>query len=224
MSKYYISINQIAEFLNSSKAVQRRIVKQQITPNKLLIPWYQQAKGALKKYFANIDVYEPIEVAIEKLEKKIPSNNRQKIDKNVSIEALKKVTTIEKPKLLRDISYQLIKSNVKDLNINDVDIRVAPDVIFKGTLDGKIVYGAVKFHVSKTKPFDFEQAKLVSTLLYQFMKENIANATEKVLPELCLCYDVFGERLVPAPRNTSKQLTVIKGLCNEIKEVWPKSA
>ena len=87
-----------------------------------------------------------------------------------------------------------------------------PDVIIEGTLDGKIVYSTVKFHFSKTKPFDFEQAKLVSTLLFQFMKNIITSDDEKVLLELCLCYDVFAERLVSAPKDTRKHLGVIKGL------------
>lgn len=38
MSKYYISINQLATFTVGTESSKKRIIKQQKTPNKLLIP------------------------------------------------------------------------------------------------------------------------------------------------------------------------------------------
>lgn len=222
--KYHISINPFAEFSVSTLAAQKRIIKQQLTPNKLLIPWYQLAKSSLKRYFANVEVLTPINEAIEILSKKVPENKRQLTDKIVSIEALKKVSAMEKPKILSEIKYELIKSSFKDIEINDVNITIAPDVIIKGTYKGFTVYGAIKFHVSKSKPFDLNQASIVSTLLYKFLENKFSGPHERALPELCLCLDVFSERIVPAPKNLTKQLAVIKNICENIKQVWPKTA
>ncbi|MBX9782775.1 MAG: hypothetical protein K2X48_05690 [Chitinophagaceae bacterium] len=59
MSKYFISTNQLAEYSQATEASKKRIIKQQKVPNKLLIPWYQKAKGAIKKFFSNTSDYAP---------------------------------------------------------------------------------------------------------------------------------------------------------------------
>jgi hypothetical protein len=224
MTKYFISLNPFAEFFISSKAVKNRLIRQQLVPNKFLIPWYQFAKSVLKKYFSNINDESPINEGLETLKKRVPTNKRQQSDKNVSIEALQKVAIIKKPRLLSRLKYEVLSSKAKSIVINGVEIKVAPDLIIKAVVDDQTVYGAVKFHVKKTKAFDLNQAELVSLLLFKFLEKNIAKKDERVLPELCICFDVFSERMVHAPDNSKKHESIIRSLCNEIKEIWPKSA
>lgn len=223
MKKYYISINQFAEFSSGTKSSKLRIVKQQQVPNKLLIPWYQKAKGAIKRFLFDVNDYTPIETAILQLDAKTPTNNRQKIDKQVSIEALELLKKIKLPKILKNVDYEVVSSEERDLIINNVDIRVAPEVIFRVRQKNDIIYGAIKVHVSKGKPFNLNQASFVATLIYQFLSKKVAGRGEFISPNLCFCLDVFAERFVSAPENISKVILDVKGLCKEIKNLWSES-
>jgi hypothetical protein len=221
MSKYYISVNQFAEFSSATASSKKRILKQQQVPNKLLIPWYQRAKGAIKKYFSNVKDYAPIDSAIKTLLEKIPISDRQRIDRTVSLEALEVIKRIKLPNLLSHIEYEIVLPEIKKTILNDVDIIVAPEILIKAKYKNEVIYGAIKIHISKGKPFNLNQCKYVSALIYRFLTKEMAKKNEKVLPELCLCLDVFSERLVPASENPLKEIAEISILCSEIKDLWP---
>ena len=221
MSSYFISINQFAEFSVSSLASKKRILKQQISPNKFLIPWYQKAKGAIKKYLLNVNDSSPLESAIAQLELSVPKNSRQVIDKRVSIEAIEIVKGIKLPKLLSSLQIEAVSQAERAILLNGVNIKIAPDIILRGKYKGKIVYGAIKIHICKGAPFDLQQSKIVSGLLYKFLKKHIAKSDEIVMAELCLSLDVFSERVVPATEVSGKDMVIIKGVCEEVKNLWP---
>lgn len=219
MKNYFISVNQFAEFSKSTIASKRRIIKQQQYPNKFLIPWYQKAKSAMKKYLVDINDATPIEEAILILQNKVPVNHRQTIDRRVSIEALNELKTFAFPKMLRDVEFEMLKPFQRTLSLNKINIKVAPDVILRGVYNGKVIYGAVKIHISKTKPFDERQSRFVSNLIYKFLQKEITEKDAVILPELCLCLDIFGGRITSAllSRGNSQQ---IKSICEELKKMW----
>jgi len=220
MSKYYISANQLAEFYSATNSSKRRIINQQLNPNKLLIPWYQSAKSSIKKYLKNIDNTLPIEKGIELLLNKVPQNSRQNIDRRVSIEALNQLKSFAFPKLLRDIDFEIIQPTTKHISFNNVDIKVSPDVVLKGYYNGMVVYGAVKIHICKSKPFSLEQGNLVSTLIYKYLTKEVARKDEMVLPELCLCLDIFANRITQASVYNRSQVLAIKTICEQLKSLW----
>ncbi len=223
MRKSLISLNQLAEFSKATPKGKKRILDQQITPNKLLIPWYQSAKGSIKEYFKDVNDKTPLLNGINKLESKITNSKRQVIDKKVSIEALNKLKYLSLPKMLGTINYQLIKIDQKSLSIYGVEIKIAPDIIIKGRIGDVNVYGAIKLHLCKSKPFDVNQSKYVSTLLYKYLMNEVVKEGEKVIPELCFCLDIFSERIVGAPVDTRKEIADIKLLCLEINKITGNS-
>ena len=220
MAKFYISINQLAEFSEATESSKKRIIKQQKTPSKFLIPWYQKAKGAIKKFFTDTKDYSPIENAIKELEAKVPINDRQRNDRTASIQALEVMKKIKLPKILSSLSYEVVTTDDKDIQINDVDVKIAPEIIIKARYKDEIIYGAVKIHICKGKPFNHVQCSYVAALLYRHLLKKVAKKDERVLPELCLCLDVFAERLVPAPENIAAVSSNIKVICGDIKRLW----
>ena len=56
--------------------------------------------------------------------------------------------------------------------------------------------------------------------MYQFLNKKVAKKGEIVLPELCICLDIFSGRLVQAPDNITNAVYNIKVICNEIKKLW----
>lgn len=220
MSDYYISTNQLAEYSISTEASKKRILKQQKAPNKFLIPWYQKAKSATKKYLFNTSDTTPIDKAISELNLKIPTNNRQKIDKAVSIEALEELKKIKIPSTLKHLNYEIVNIDERSIMIDGVDVIVAPEIVIKAKRKNQIIYGGVKIHISKGKPFNMLQAQHVATTVYKLLETKIAKDNEQVVPELCFCLDVFSGNLVPPPSNINKEISKIKFLCNEIKSYW----
>jgi len=99
------------------------------------------------------------------LENKSTEKPRQVVDKKVSLEALQIVNRLRLPKALSLIKYEVLSIPNKIITINNVQIKIAPDVILKGDHEGKTVYGALKIHVCKGKPFELEQGKYVGYLL-----------------------------------------------------------
>jgi len=220
MAKFYISINQFAEFSEATESSKKRIIKQQKTPNKFLIPWYQKAKGAIKKFFTDTKDYSPIENAIKELEAKVPINDRQRNDRAASIQALEVMKKIKLPRILSSLSYEVVTTDDKEIHINDVDVKIAPEIIIKASYKNEIIYGAVKIHICKGKPFNHVQCSYVAALLYQHLTKKVIKKGERVLPELCLCLDVFAERLVPAPENIAAVSSTIRIICGDIKRLW----
>jgi hypothetical protein len=221
MPQYHISVNQFAEFSKATPARKASIVKQQIEINKFLIPWYQLAKGRIKKYFYDTRDIAPILSGIETLKTKQITKKRQILDRKVSIEALERVVKLQIPELLKSINYTIVKSEEKSVYVEEVSINVSPEIIIKAELNGKICYGGLKIHVSKGKLFDQTQSSYVSLLLKKFIEKHVAGEEEVVIPELCFCLDVFSDRLTPAPVDQLPYSEDIKAFCKELKKIWP---
>ncbi|MEQ8473878.1 MAG: hypothetical protein RIC35_21960 [Marinoscillum sp.] len=220
MSSPKISINQLAEFHSATDASKKRIIKNQQSPNKFLLPWYQLPKARIKKCIELRGDKSPIEEAMKLLENKAPQNDRQRIDKQVSIEALERFVTMRLPSVLSDIGeYEIIRPSKKFLMIGEVEIIVAPEVVIKGRLNNQVVYGAVKIHISKNKPFDFTKATYVATTIKKYLEAAVAQENEFVIPDLCICLDVFSGRLVKASTESITFLE-IENICNELNRLW----
>lgn len=220
-TNYKISINQFADFSNGTEAKKRRIIKQQKTPNKFLVSWYQLPKARIKKSISNNGDLDPIFKGIEELKNRTPEKQRQVLDREVSMEALKRFINIKLPSILKDVPHDVIKTvPSKSLIVNGVEIVISPDVIFKLEIDGKIYLGAVKVHISKNNIFDNKQSRYISSLIYKYLKEVVAKDDEEVLDELCLAIDVFGEKVISTPRNLPKAINDIEVVCEEVKSLW----
>lgn len=221
-NNYHISANQLAEFAVSTKKGKARILHQQVVPNKVLIPWYQSAKGSIKRYFKNVTDHKPLKEGIKKIQEKRPKNKRQLSDKTISLEVLKKMSDMHLEKYFVGITYEVVRPITKTLSIKQVDIGISPEVIFKFTHKGQVCYGAIKIHISKNKPFSLNQCQQVSALLKKYLKTKIIKRSENVVPSVCLCIDIFANRVVCALEDDIKTINDIESLCNEIKSEWPR--
>ena len=221
MHHYHISLNQFAEFAIATPKGKTRILEQQIKPNPILIPWYQSAKGSIKRFLTDVNNLQPILQGIKTISEKKPQNQRQLSDKNISIDALKKIAELKLEKYFAGLNYEVVKPKVKNVAVLGIDIGISPELIFKTEVNGSIAYGGVKIHISKNKPFSLSQCEYVSSMLMRYIKKNIAKPGEIVIPKFCICIDVFGDKVVPAKANDSATLEEMKNLCKEIKNNWP---
>jgi hypothetical protein len=220
MSNYVISINQLAEFTTATEKGKMRIIRQQKVPDPFLIQWYRIPKSRIKKFFAFKGDFRPILEGLEILKKKVPKNNQQITDKLVSIEALERFLKIKLPGVLFEMDYKMINPKVKSVEICGVDLKVSPDIIVRGELNGETVIGGIKLHICKGKPFDYKKSLYVATSIYKYLAEKIAQPGEVVHPGLCFSLDIFGDRPVPAPDDPKIIILEIENYCEEIKKLW----
>jgi hypothetical protein len=220
MNNYLISLNQFADFYKATENGKKRIVAQQLNPDKLRITWYQTTKARLKKYFELKGDIKVIKEGIDSLMRKIPKSKRQENDKHTSIEALERFIQMRLPSILDEIDYYVIKTNVNCVSFSDVTVKVAPEIIIKGKLRGETVIGAIKIHISKNNSFDLKQSQFVATIIYDYLKDAFAESNEIVLPELCFCLDIFAGRIVSVPDNLEAFNSEILNICNDIKRVF----
>lgn len=220
-NRYFISVNQFADFSKATEASKRRIIRQQKEPNKFRVAWYQLPKARIKKSIENNCDLEPILKGVEELKKRVPNSSRQENNKMVSLEAFRRFVNIKLPDLLKNVPHEVIKKvNSKSININGVEVIISPDVIFKLKLNDKIYIGAVKVHISKNNIFDNEQSRYISSLIYKYLNEVVVKDDEEVLEELCLSIDVFGENVISVPKNLTKSIAEIEVICEEVKSIW----
>ncbi|UPT71867.1 MAG: hypothetical protein M0D53_06075 [Flavobacterium sp. JAD_PAG50586_2] len=222
MPEYKISVNQLASFSISSDNKKRSIVKQQKNPPKVLIARYGLAKARIRKAIANYGNIQPILDGIQELKNKNPETPLAIVDKAVSIEALERFIKMKLPSFLQDNIYEILKKpKINSFIVSEVEIIVSADLIIKVFIDGQAFLGGVKIHIAKGNVFDREQAKYVSTCLYQYLDLMFENTGIVVLPELCLSVDVFAETFFTAPTEIEKTLEDIETMCIEIKRIWP---
>lgn len=220
MNNYFISINRLAEYSGATESGRRRIITEQISPNQFKTPWYQLSKSRMRQSLkANGDL-QPIYDGINVLMNRVTNNPRQQNDKTVSLEALQRFIQMKLPDILKEVNYTIIKPDAKSVIIDDVEVIVAPDLIVKGTLNGKTVIGGIKIHISKAKPFSFTKSVYVATVIHKYLVDQVAKPNEIVMPELCFSLDVFGERITPAPLNSEAILKEISDICSSIKRTW----
>jgi len=88
MTKYQISINPFAEYLEASESRRKQILNEQLNPDPVRIPYYQLAKSRIKTSIVNSGNYTAIKEGIRELTAKKPVKKWQISDRVNSIKAL----------------------------------------------------------------------------------------------------------------------------------------
>jgi len=214
-----ISINPLAEFSSATPGKRRAIIKQSKNIKPFIVAYYRTARNRIKKYFENGFSLEEIVNGINYLQGKDATTSFQKSDKKSSIEALRKFLELQFPDNFKNLKCRFLKINDKELLIEGVKIKIAPDIILEFEKDGKKYVGGIKFHISKSL-FNLENTTIVATGLKLYLEEKVANDSCQVDVDYCIAVDIFSERITKAPRNHEKFLIKLKKTCAEVKEMW----
>ncbi len=218
MTKYQISINPFAEYLEATESRRKQILNEQMMPDPVRIPYYQLAKARMKTSLANSGDYSAIKSGISQLLVKKPIKKWQISDRKNSLIALESYQNMLLPKLITENKLELIKAKQTFLNFNGITIKISPNIIFRITIDGVKHIGACKIHVSKGKPFSNKQSKVVATLLNQYLSNCVAAEDEYVNPEFCFCLDPFAGTTINSFSKILLDMKVIKDVCDEINK------
>lgn len=216
MTKYQISINPFAEYLEATESRRLKILEEQQVPDPVRIPYYQLAKARIKKSIELSGSLRPINSAIKLLTEKTPVKEWQKNDRKNSIIALENFKKMLLPEVIKENKLEIIKPKQKHLNFNGITILISPNIVFRITIDGVKYIGACKIHISKGKAFSHKQSKLVANLLEQYLSNCVAEEDEIVDNSLCFCLDPFAGTTINSNSKVVIDMKQVKQLCNEI--------
>ncbi len=216
-----ISINQLAEY-NKKRTDKGKlnIIKQQKNPPPYLTPWYRIVKTRIRKSMELNGNLDPILDALKDLKSRPSGSKWQNNNNRGSINALEKYLALDFPAIFDHVDYSVFTPKVKSTILVGVEVLVSPEIVIKGKLNGKTVYGGVKIHVSSGKPFDRHQSQIVSYLIQRYLENQVADSKDQVLPELCICLDIFGERIVSSPGYNKELHEIIVNDCIDIRHRW----
>jgi hypothetical protein len=224
MNSYKISINQLASFPKKTQNGKIAIIRQQLKPNTVVVTKYKQAKKIVATALVSNGNKGIIVKGIEDFKKSIATTKTQVQNKVGSIAALEKFLKKKLPHIFLENAFEIMTPKRKNkLVMSDVEIVVSPDLIIKTIIDGQAYFGAIKIHISQGGVFDREDAKYVTTCLFQYMNNHYGDLGT-IWSELCLCVDVFGDNIKYAPANTDNTIDKINVLCEEIKQLWESAA
>lgn len=217
-----ISVNPLAEYVTATIGRKRTIIKQQKNPPAFIIVRYATAKARMKRFFKNGFSNNEIINGIQFLQGKITLTDFQKNDRQNSIEALRMFLQLQFPDDFKNLKCSFLSIKKKDFLMEEVRVKVAPDVVLKGEKNGIPFIGGIKFHISKGQTFDKDSSLCAATAVKLFLINEVANNGEVVDPNYCLSIDVFGDRITKAPKNHIEVEKKLMDACNEIKSLWSK--
>lgn len=149
MADYRLSVNQLVQFPTKSVAGKQRIIRQQLNPDPFKVQWYQLAKACIRASIRQNCDRQPVYDGLKTLAARKAVTKHQQSDKATSIEALERFLNLQLPSILHSMHYTTIKPLDKTVKISDVEITVAPEIVIRGTFEGKKVVGGVKIHICK---------------------------------------------------------------------------
>jgi hypothetical protein len=217
MKNYQISINPFAEYLEATESRRKKILEEQQVPDPVRIPYYQLAKARIKKSIELSGSLRPVRDGIRALKAKTPVKPWQKADQVSSIDALEKYSSMLLAALIKENKLEVVKVKQKHINYNGITINVAPNIIFRITVDGVKRIGACKIHTSKGKPFSHKQSKLVASVIELYLSNCVAEEDDFVDPVLCFCLDPFAGTTINSNSKISYDMKLVKEVCEEIK-------
>jgi hypothetical protein len=219
--EYQISINPLVDFFKGTESKKRRIIRDQKDPSIFRVGWYQTSRACIRKSLINRGERDFLIEGIERLKTKIVSKPQQVVNRQVSIEAMKRFLGFKIPAFFKNHNLEIIKEkNVKSTFINNVEVKVSPDIIFIIHHNETRYIGAVKLHLSSRNIFDSKQSRFIATILNKYLLELSDKYNAEVLPELCLSIDVFGSSTISAPKDYNKSIKEVELICEEIKSLW----
>jgi hypothetical protein len=215
-----IPFKPLTDFVGASDAKKKRIIKDQHKTNRFNF-WYQTAKSAIPKYVTTGFDEDILVHAIEDLQRSNPLTNRQRTNRTNSIVALRSFISMQFPSRFSNIKCSFSRKNYPlEYILNNLTVRVSPDVVVRWEENGQKYIGGIKFHIAKGEELNEHKGNLKASLLCDFIDKQVATLDEIVNHEYCFCVDVIHGKIFSAPLNTESDLQKLREACLEITRLW----
>lgn len=220
-----ISVNQLAEYIVSKSANQRKIltVRKHPDPDFSIGMYHREAAEAVAQYLANGAVDQsPLikqrQALIQKCHGKIGTVRRI----NSNVDALDRFLEMLDDVELMGAEPALGEVSPPKLQLHNVEVSVRPEIILRGTGPKKVpCVGALKLHFSTSQPFTAETAGYVSAVVQDWCGKHLASEDEIVNPAYCFVIDVASRCVYPGVKATAQRMKDVAAACQNIAALWP---
>ena len=189
-----ISVNKLAEYINSKGARQRKILtdRKHPDPEFSIGMYHREAAETVASYISGgcVDtaaINQQLAILSQMKPDKIGTARRI----NGNIDALERFSEMLDMINLAGADPSLGSNSPAKLTVHNVRISVRPEIILTGIgPKGKACVGALKFHFSRTHPHDDDSAGYVSAIVQEWCRLHLAQGDEIVHPAYCQVIDV----------------------------------
>ncbi|HEY4061167.1 MAG TPA: hypothetical protein VGM30_04665 [Puia sp.] len=218
-----ISVNKLAEYLESTSSRRKKIVTDAKYPQEYVTTRYKDAREHIKRYVCKGVDEDAILLVIDAFNSTVPETDFQKQDNDLSAEVLALMLDMDLGSL-SNFDLKPFEGNNDLLEIAGVDVSVNPDLLITKDNGAETYVGAGKLHLSKSNQLSDESQKIVGVLLYRFTEDFIIPTIENslALPKLCFSIDLFAQTIECCPSSTKMRLRKIEDACEEIALWWNK--
>ena len=225
ITKPSISVNKLAEYIESKGARQREILRTRKYPDPdfNLGTYHREVSEAVSKYLIGgaIDT-EALTKQRHILAQVTPDKVGTARRINSNIDAIDRFLDMLDDIDLMDANTSAGSHNAPRLSFHNVQISVRPEIVLRGDgMKGKKMVGAMKLHFPTTRPLNEDAAGYVSAVVQEFVKIHLCNADEIVNPAYCQVIDVASKRVFPGVKATNQRMKDVAAECQNIAALWP---
>ena len=214
-----ISVNKLAEYLESSPTRRKKIIYDAKYPSKFIVTRYTDARDIMKTYLRNGQEEDFVLKAIEDLEKKKPKTDFQEQDIALSIESLELLLETD-TSVLEGYEVSCFEGVNELVKIVGVDVSVNPDLILTKKVGDIVNVGSVKLHLSKSNLLSNESQKVVAVMLQSFTSSYVVKKGEVANYKQSKSVDVFQRTIECCPTAFKLRMKNVEAACEEIALWW----
>ncbi len=215
-----LSVNKFGEYLATNKASRReRILRDAKIPPTYQVMRYDEAKRIIKQTLAsgNLSTQEVQSRIAELSLRKCNSEYDERMVK-INIEALESFLDSIPLIAFGEYNFSLAPSNAQLMHLGGLSVSVLPDLIVKPKSKNEGPIGSLKLNIGKTFIHTVESAEYVGALIVEHGNQIASGSSDY---RSSMVFDVFGKKLIKAPKATTMRMKDAASAAAEIVRQWP---
>ena len=217
-----ISINQLAGYLVAAPTQRRRIIRDAKNPAAFRVNWYDLARQPICAFIASgMSNENQLLTEAARLYALPGANDYEDARNRTNAEALEAFLDCYDQIDLEGMTVQAGPNDCPILLIHGVSISVRPEFVLRGQYRGQGCSGALKLYFSKDDCLTDDTAPYITCVVMRHVQDHSQPPNHTARHANCQVIDVFGKRIHPAPRATTRRFQDIDAACQEIALLWP---
>jgi hypothetical protein len=220
-----ISVNQLAQYMNSKAAKQREILYQRKYPDPEFNPgiFHREARDEISSYLADgaIDAsgfHKRLGVLRQFEAPKVGTQRRI----NSNIDSIERFLEMLDQVNFEGGSVALGPHNPPKMKYHNVSISVRPEIILIGVDKKKRrLKGGMKLQLSKGAALDEDMAKTISAVLQPVFIDYLNSDDCIIHAPYCQVVDVSIGKIYPGVKSITQRMKDVAAECQNIAALWP---
>jgi hypothetical protein len=214
-----ISVNKLAEYLSTNKASRReRILRESKFPPTYQVIRYEPTREIIQRFLSgSIQNTQSLQTIIANYADIPAKDDFEERMKKSNLEALSHFVVFAPTLDFTDTKLVIGEHAPAPLTLNEVAISVRPDLTLSSIKKGATSRGAIKLNISKGYVHSKDSAEYASSVLRHYLTGKHDSECDF---RMCFTLDVFGKKLLEAPKAVVNRMKDVDAACSEIARQW----